>query len=105
MRGDTYRVLKIGFAPQRWVSFVVQRAASGVLGFVSNMCSMCPHHQVCIRGGVMVGGRYVRGMHGWCDGVLMMMMFLLLFIFCSKLVRPTVFFFSEYKIFWGYSSG
>lgn len=53
MRGDTYRVLKIGFAPQRWVSSAVQRAASGELGFVSNMCSMCPHHQVCMLG---VGG-------------------------------------------------
>lgn len=50
MRGDTYWVLKIGFAPQRWVSSVVQRAASGVLGFVSNTCSMCPHHQVCMLG-------------------------------------------------------
>lgn len=56
MRGDTYRVLKIGFAPQRWVSSVVQRAASSVLGFVSNMCSMCPHHQVCMVGEGGEGG-------------------------------------------------
>lgn len=56
MRGDTYRVWKIGFAPQRWVSAVVRRAASGLLGFVSNMCSMCPHLQVCILGMGVGGG-------------------------------------------------
>lgn len=62
-RGDTSQVLEIGFAPQRQVSFVVQRAASGILGLVSNMCSMCLHHQVCILGG---GDEGYSGKQEWC---------------------------------------